>query len=227
MPRWPVDRVLAVALVSFVAANVVAGLAAIALGLPRDGSNVTPAQIAIVGLAQGATLAGLALVLLARFAGVGPADLGATRRPRVGSAVAAGAGLWILAEVVSRLQQALLGTGPQLQTAIELAHPSLANLAIEVVVDGALIGAAEELFFRAILFALFRQHMSFAGAALLSNVLFAATHGLGSFLPVLVVGLGLAALYERGRSLWTNALAHATFNSITALVIYLVASRGG
>jgi membrane protease YdiL (CAAX protease family) len=227
MPRWPVDRVFAVALLSFLAANVVAGLAAVAIGLPRSGSDVTPAQIAIVGLAQGGTLAGLALALLARFAGVRPMDLGAGRRPRVGIAIAAGAGLWILAELVSRLQQALFGTGPQLQTAVELAHPSLANLAIEVVVDGALIGAAEELFFRAILFALFRQHMSFAAAALLSSALFAATHGLGSFLPVLLVGLGLAALYERGRSLWTNALAHATFNSITALVIYVVATRSG
>jgi membrane protease YdiL (CAAX protease family) len=227
MPRWPADRVLAVAVVSFLASNVVAGLVAVALGLTRAGSTVTPAQIAIVGLAQGAMLAGLAVVLLARFAGVGPSDLGATRRPAIAIAIGVGAGLWILAEAVSRLQQALLGPDTQLQTAIELAHPSLANLAIEIVVDGALIGAAEELFFRAILFALFRQHMSFAGAALLSSVLFAATHGLGSFVPVLLVGLGLAALYERRQSLWTNALAHATFNSITALVIYVFASRAG
>ena len=227
MPRWPADRVLAMAAVSFLAANVVAGLVAVALGLTRSGAEVTPAQVAIVGLAQGATLAGLALVLLARFAGVRPSDLGATRRPSVAIAIGVGAGLWIVAEVVSRLQQAILGSGTQLQTAIELAHPSLANLAIEVVVDAAFIGAAEELFFRAILFGLFRQHMSFAGAALLSSVLFAGTHGLGSFVPVLLVGLGLAALYERRQSLWTNALAHATFNSITAFVIYVVASRGG
>jgi membrane protease YdiL (CAAX protease family) len=219
--------VLAIAVLSFLVSSLVGGLTAAAIGLPGIGPNVTPTQLAIVGLAQAATLTGLALVLLARSTGLGPRDLGAGRRPRAAIALAVGAALWIVAEVVSHLQEALLGPTPQLQTTIDVGHVSAANLAIEVVVDGALIGVAEELFFRAILFALFRQHMSFTRAALLSSVLFAATHGLGSFLPVLLVGLGLAALYERGRSLWTNALAHATFNSITALVIYVFTNRAG
>jgi membrane protease YdiL (CAAX protease family) len=227
LARWPLERVLAIAIVSFLASSLVGALTAAAIGLPRIGPDVTPAQIALVGLAQGGTLVAVALVLLARSAGLGLTDLGATRRPRIAIALAVGSALWIVAEVASHVQEAFLGPNPQLQTSIDVGHVSLANLAIEVAVDGALIGVAEELFFRAILFALFRQHMSFTGAALLSSVLFAATHGLGSFLPVLLVGIGLAALYERGRSLWTNALAHAAFNSITALVIYVVANRAG
>ena len=75
------------------------------------------------------------------------------------------------------------------------------------------------------LFRLFRQRMPFAVAATLSSVLFAATHGLNVFVPIFVVGFGLAALYEWRGSLWTNAIAHATFNTITATLIYLVATN--
>jgi membrane protease YdiL (CAAX protease family) len=171
-------------------------------------------------------LVGFVLLGLVRFAGVRPAELGAPRHPPAVIALGAGMGLWVLAEGIARLQASVVGPHPQLLTLVDAANPSLANLAIELVVDAALAGLAEELFFRAVLFALFRQHMPFASAAALSSFLFAATHGLGAFVPVFVVGLGLAALYERRGSLWTNALAHATFNTMTAVAIYVLASAG-
>ena len=155
-----------------------------------------------------------------------PRALGLVRRPRIGIAVAAAAGLWLLAEVVAHLQETVVGPNPQLLTLIDASHPSLTNLAIEVVVEGGFVGFAEELFFRAVLFAALRQRMPFVAAAALSSAIFAATHGLGAFVPIFVVGFGLAALYERRNSLWTNALAHATFNTISAVAIYLVATRG-
>ena len=187
---------------------------------------MTPRQIALVVLAQDAVLVAVVLLLLARFAHVRPRELGIARRPRLLAALGAGAGLWVAAEAIGQLQERVFGPNPQSITLVDAAHPSLENLAIEIGVDAAFVGAAEELFFRAILFTLFRQRMPFAHAAVLSSVLFAATHGLGVFLPIFVVGIGLAALYEWRGSLWTNALAHATFNTITALVIYAFASSG-
>jgi membrane protease YdiL (CAAX protease family) len=198
----------------------------VALGLGRLGPQVTPAQIALVAIAQDATIVGLALLLLARFAKVRPMDLGVDRPPQLLPALAAGGGLWIAAEAIGQLQARIVGPNPQTLTLIDAAHPSLQNLFIEIAVDGAFVGAAEELFFRAILFALFRQHMRFAYAAGLSSALFAATHGVGVFLPIFAVGFGLALLYERRGSLWTNALAHASFNTLTAVLIYALAIAG-
>lgn len=206
-------------------ASAVGSLVFLALGLRRVDA-ATPVQIAVVVLAQDAVLVGLALVLLARFAAVRPAELGLGRRPDLRAALGVAVGLWAAAEAIGQLQARIFGPDPQALTLVDAAHPSLQNLAIEIVVDAALVGAAEELFFRAILFTLFRQRMPFAVAATLSSVLFAATHGLGVFLPIFVVGLGLAALYEWRGSLWTNALAHATFNTITAVVIYIAVTSG-
>jgi len=80
----------------------------------------------------------------------------------------------------------------------------------------------EELFFRAVIFTLLRQRMRLAYAAGISSAIFTVGHDVGSWIPVFVLGLGLAILYDRRHSLWTNALAHGVVNAISFALLFVI-----
>jgi membrane protease YdiL (CAAX protease family) len=68
--------------------------------------------------------------------------------------------------------------------------------------------------------------MRFIYAAMLSSALFALAHEITAWLPVFALGLGLAYLYEKRHSLWTNALAHGTLNAISFVLLFLLPDLG-
>ncbi|HVR88924.1 MAG TPA: CPBP family intramembrane glutamic endopeptidase [Candidatus Limnocylindria bacterium] len=107
------------------------------------------------------------------------------------------------------------------------AHRSPEALALDLVFGVGVVAVVEELFFRAVLFTLLRQRMRFAYAAIMSSAIFAAVHEVQAMLPVFALGLGLAILYERRQSLWTNALAHGTVNAISFLLLFFLPDLGG
>lgn len=81
----------------------------------------------------------------------------------------------------------------------------------------------EELFFRGFLYTLLRDRWGAPWAIGLSSLLFAVVHGVHSlalsvWLPILPVGLVLAGLAERSRSLLPPILAHAVVNLLALLV---------
>jgi membrane protease YdiL (CAAX protease family) len=79
---------------------------------------------------------------------------------------------------------------------------------------------SEELLFRAGIFRFARDHAPRAAALLLSSILFASLHGnLASFLPLTLLGLGLALAYERAGSLVAPVVLHALFNLNTTVII--------
>jgi membrane protease YdiL (CAAX protease family) len=88
----------------------------------------------------------------------------------------------------------------------------------------------EELFFRGILFRSIRDRHGFAIGAVASGVLFGAVHYIPApvadslmLMTVMVfTGIGLAGLYERRGNIVANMVAHATFNTIGLLFIYLI-----
>lgn len=161
--------------------------------------------------------------LLRRWAD-GTAIPGGHRRIDIRLGLGAGAGTWLVLTATSVLQARIIGPHPQALTLIELTHPSPLNVVLELVVGSGLVPIAEELLFRAVLFAAFRQRMAFWPAAIISSLLFGLVHGLDALAPIAVSGVCLAALYERRRSLGTNALAHGTLNLISTIVVYLVAA---
>lgn len=80
---------------------------------------------------------------------------------------------------------------------------------------GFLVPIAEELVFRGLLFRWIRQRLDFPTAALVSAAIFAAAHGR----PVQIVltgllGLLMAWLYEKSRTLVPAILMHQTYNSL-------------
>lgn len=78
----------------------------------------------------------------------------------------------------------------------------------------------EEIFFRGLLFQGMRLRLSVWAAIVLSALLFGIAHGDPGSLPLLVViGLMLAALRWRTRSLWPGMLLHMLNNALAALVV--------
>jgi CAAX protease family protein len=80
----------------------------------------------------------------------------------------------------------------------------------------------EEAFFRGFVFPGLRRGMSVGWAILVSSLLFAVAHAdPGSFPVLFVIGLALAFLRWRTRSLWPCILLHMLNNGIAALIIVL------
>jgi len=188
--------------------------------------QLTPEQIGILTVAQDVTL-GLGLVLLLyTWPKLRPVDLGLTAPVRAQLGIAVGVALWLLSIVIANLQAAVIGAHPQSLIVAAAAHRSLPGLLIDLVFGAGVVGVVEELFFRVVLFALLRQRLRFLYAAILSSALFALAHEITAWLPVFALGLGLAYLYEKRHSLWTNALAHGTLNAISFLLLFLLPDLG-
>lgn len=130
--------------------------------------------------------------------------------------------LWLLSVLIANVQAAVVGAHPQSLVVAAASHRSLDGLVIDLVFGAGVVAVVEELFFRAVLFALLHQRMRFAYAAVLSSAVFAVAHEVAAWLPVFALGLGLAWLYEQRHSLWTNALAHGTVNAISFVVLFVV-----
>lgn len=188
--------------------------------------RLTPEQIGFLTAAQDGTL-GLGLLLLLRaWPKLGGADLGVTAPLGARVGLATGVALWLASIVIANAQAAVVGSHPQSLIVAAAAHRSIPGLLIDLVFGAGLVAVVEELFFRVVLFGLLRQRMRFAYAAIVSSAFFAVAHEIAAWLPVFVLGLGLAYLYENRHSLWTNALAHGTLNAISFLVLFLLPDLG-
>ena len=123
--------------------------------------------------------------------------------------------------VAKRLPQ--LGLQPQEQQAVQtlqMAMTFASRLALGVVTI-ILAPMAEEILFRGILYRWIRQagfpRLALWGTALL----FAAVHlNLISFIPLALLAVGLALLYERTGNLLAPITAHALFNALNFAILY-------
>jgi hypothetical protein len=78
----------------------------------------------------------------------------------------------------------------------------------------------EELLFRAGLFRFCRQRLGRAWALIISGCSFGLLHGnWAGFLPLAILGMGLAIAYEATGSIRVPIIAHALFNLNTILVL--------
>ncbi|MHB8630584.1 MAG: CPBP family intramembrane glutamic endopeptidase [Candidatus Limnocylindria bacterium] len=188
--------------------------------------QLTPVQIAILTTSQDLTL-GIGLVVLLRaWPKLQPSDLGVIAPIRARLGIAAGVALWLLSIVIANAQAAVVGSHPQSLIIAAASHRSLPGLLSDLVFGAGVVAVVEELFFRIVLFGLLRQRMRFVYAAALSSILFALAHEVAAWLPVFTLGLGLALLYEKRHSLWTNALAHGTLNAMSFLLLFVLPGFG-
>jgi len=219
--------VLISAVAAFIVANIAVLVASRAFAIPLGRlDQLTAEQIGILTAAQDGTLALGLVVLLRAWPRLGAADLGLVAPARVRLGLAAGVALWLASIAIANAQAAVVGSHPQALIVAAASHRSLPGLIIDLLFAGGLVAVVEELFFRVVLFGLLRQRMRFAYAAIASSAFFAVAHEMTAWLPVFVLGLGLAYLYEKRHSLWTNAIAHGTLNAISFLLLFLLPDLG-
>lgn len=212
---------------AFLLANAAVLAAARSFAIPIGHlDQLSPEQIAILTAAQDLTL-GLGLVAaLWAWPKLRPSDLGLAAPVWAGLGLATGAGLWLLSIAIANLQAAVIGAHPQSLIVAASANRSVPGLVIDLVFGAGLVAVVEELFFRVVLFSLFRQRMRFVYAAAISSALFALAHEIAAWLPVFALGMALAYLYEKRHSLWTNAIAHGTLNAISFVLLFLLPDLG-
>ena len=112
------------------------------------------------------------------------------------------------------------------------AGPLPLNFALTLLGAGLLAPVAEELFFRGLIYGWFRSRFSVWPAVILSSTIFALGHidSIGVVASSFILGLLLALIVERSRSLWLSILVHAANNSLAVVLLYValaVQGRGG
>jgi len=81
---------------------------------------------------------------------------------------------------------------------------------------------AEEFIFRGYLYGVMRRFIGRVPGIALSSLLFAAMHlHLPSMPGLTVLAVALCLLYERTGSLWSNIMVHATFNTISIVMLLI------
>jgi membrane protease YdiL (CAAX protease family) len=119
-----------------------------------------------------------------------------------------------------------------IQLRMDLIAPSGAlalNFIVTLVGAGLLAPVAEELFFRGLIHRWFRARFGFWPAVLISSAIFAAGHAdsIGVVASSFVLGLLLAAVYDRSRSLWLSIAVHAVNNSLAVILLYAALALQG
>ncbi len=107
-----------------------------------------------------------------------------------------------------------------LKTLLDMKSP--ADLVIMLLMLAVLPGVAEELFFRGVLQRLFIQITKRPWVGIIiTAVIFSALHGqfLG-FIPRVVLGIVLGALFWFSGSLWPGILAHFIYNGLQIVLVY-------
>ena len=211
-PWRPSDALLGVLLV----------LIAVSLGtvlvLPLTGRDGLDLMLAVQAVSQAALL-GVAFGLArARARGAGAAVQLGLRRPAPGWVRITAGGY--LAYIVAALILASL-----------IASPEQAELAEELGFNASTLGAiaagffiviaapfAEEIFFRGLFFAGLRDRLPFAGAALISGLVFGVSHlgpaNLVAAAQLAILGVVLAWLYEETGSIWPAIAVHGVNNAL-------------
>jgi membrane protease YdiL (CAAX protease family) len=98
---------------------------------------------------------------------------------------------------------------------------TVAHAAVLLLYGGFLAPLAEEFVFRGLLFRWLRQRFAFWPAALISAALFGFAHiNIDQIAIAALLGLPLAWLYERSRSLAAAILMHQTYNSLVLMIAF-------
>jgi len=176
-----------------------------------------------VGIAEIA-MAGAAFLLARPFFGAGARQLGLGSAPTVslvGIGLVAGLALWGASAVLGDAQARVFGDHPQMVEKIFALHRDFASITFDFLSACVIAPFCEEFFFRGIIFAGLAQRMPVIVAAIASGALFALAHlDPWAFVPLAVIGVGLAYVYYYTKSLWPNVIAHFAVNTTSLFLIH-------
>ncbi len=209
------------------------GAGSMVLWLVLAGAIIFLTQFLSLELNPGLAITALELLLLVpvwwlamRKYQVGWRDLGL--RGFGGTALGLGCGLMLLSYLFNLVYSLILAQF-NLRMQADLS-PLLAELSSPwLFLLGAVVVApvVEEVFFRGFLFAGLRGRYGWQKAALISAALFAAVHlQLTAVVPIFLLGLIFAFLYEQSGSIWPAVLMHVSSNALALGAAYLLLQMG-
>lgn len=227
---WGLGEVVGVAVVFMLAIPTI--MAALGLGL-----SPSLAEITGVALLQSAAFIALPLYVVRRRYGLPLSAVGlrADRWPLwAAGGLAAGAlsipismqaeeaAITLIGYVTGRARAEAMAEQEHLGdvlTAILQGQLSAAQLAVIFVLVCGIVPIAEELFFRGFVYGTLRRWGA-ALAAVLSSIFFASVHNqIVHFLPIFLLGVILALLYQRTGSLLPPIMVHAVNNVVAVLAV--------
>lgn len=101
------------------------------------------------------------------------------------------------------------------------------NFLITFVSVAVIAPLTEEIFFRGFLYASLRTRVGVSKAMLISTLFFTALHfSVDAFIPILVLGVFLAWVYEKTGSLYPGILLHAANNGVALIALALAQAFG-
>jgi membrane protease YdiL (CAAX protease family) len=137
-------------------------------------------------------------------------------------------GMWTLGAVLQGVGYMgwleSLGVETQ-QDTVRLLHEAKDPMVIVMMGVMAVVVApiCEEVVFRGFLYPLAKRYAGVWAAVISSGLLFAVAHpSLMALLPLAVLGMGLAVIYERTRSIWAPIAVHAVFNGATVAIQLMI-----
>ncbi|MCS6848522.1 MAG: CPBP family intramembrane glutamic endopeptidase [Anaerolineae bacterium] len=96
-----------------------------------------------------------------------------------------------------------------------------------LLVVGIAVPIAEEIFFRGVVYRWLRDKWGVAAGAIVSGIIFGLAHlEPATVIVTILLGIVLALVYERSRSLWPPILIHALNNSFAVLLLYILVTTG-
>jgi len=129
-----------------------------------------------------------------------------------------------LASAIYTLVAQRLGINPSeeaVRRLPEIFGRSTGGFLLAVLVVAVVAPVAEELFFRGFVYPAFRQRWGVTAAIIITSVLFALFHFSPSvFIPIFIIAVGLAYLYQVTDSLGPPIMLHALNNFLSVVVIY-------
>jgi membrane protease YdiL (CAAX protease family) len=140
------------------------------------------------------------------------------------AAVGMGCGLMLLSMIFNLLYASFLAIfNLRVQPDVQLIF-SHTNFPLALLFGGAVVAPfVEEVFFRGFVFAGLRGRWDWRRAALVSAALFAVAHVVPtSILPIFILGLIFAFLYQSSGSIWPAILMHMLTNTVALSAAYAI-----
>ena len=96
------------------------------------------------------------------------------------------------------------------------------DLIVLLFIGSVLAPIGEEIFFRGMVYPVFKEKWGLKAGMIVSGMFFALLHfDVLRFFPLLLGGVGLAYIYEKSRSLFSCMLAHGLWNGVMIILLYV------
>ncbi|MCL6512336.1 MAG: CPBP family intramembrane metalloprotease [Anaerolineae bacterium] len=230
-PLWRGKDVLIMSLAMVAGMGVaIAGLA-VPLGLTGSmpGAQTVPAWFTLgVLAAQAAVILAMVWLLGLKRRHYRWADIGLV--PATPGWIAAAVAIFVVLRLVTVALSALLAQLGLQSMQPQVLAPGLTTLpgAIGMLfLAGLAVPVAEEIFFRGVVYRWLRDRWGVAIGAIASGVVFGLVHfEPATIVPAIVLGIALALVYERSKSLWPPILIHVLNNALAVGLLYVLIALG-